>query len=77
MRQREGGLSGQWTHLDQDSKEEAGAELLHTLGCHAAVVAVVSLLLQGMGLHFWLLPVAWEEGGQGCWWGAGCMNHTG
>lgn len=57
------------THLYQNSKEEANAELLHALGSHAAVIAVVSLLLQGVRLHSWLLTVAWGEGDQGCYCG--------
>lgn len=56
------GVSGGWPHLDQDGKKEAGAELMHTLGCHAAVIAVVGLLLQDTGFHIWQLPVAWREG---------------
>lgn len=59
------GAPGWWPHLNQDGKEEAGAELLDALGRHAAVIAVVSLLLQGVGLHVWQLPVAWEEGAGG------------
>lgn len=60
-----GGTTGWRPHLDQDGKEQAGAQLLHTLGCHAAVIAVVSLLLQGLGLHILKLPVAWAESGRG------------
>lgn len=66
MGQTEGeGVSGGWPHLDQDGKKEAGAELMHALRCHAAVIAVVGLLLQDTGLHIWQLPVAWREGGWG------------
>lgn len=50
------------TYLDQDAEEERSAELLHPLGRHAAVIAVVSLLLQGVRLYLQLLPAAWEEG---------------
>lgn len=49
---------GWWSHLDQDGKEEACTELLHAFGCHAAVVAVFSQLLQGIGLQVWQFPVA-------------------
>lgn len=59
------GVSGGRPHLDQDGKKEAGAELMHALGCHAAIIAVVGLLLQDTGLHIWQLPVAWREGGWG------------
>ena len=62
---RERGGDGWWSHPDQNGKEEAGAELLHALGRHAAVIAVVGLLLQGVRLHVWKLPVAWAEHGQG------------
>lgn len=33
------------TYLYKNCEEEADAELLHTLGSHATVIAVVSLLL--------------------------------
>lgn len=56
---------GWWPHPDQNGEEEAGAELLHALGRHAAVIAVVGLLLEGVGLHVWKFPVAWAERGQG------------
>lgn len=49
-------------HLDQDGEKEARAELLHTFGRHAAVVAVVCLFLQAIGLYAGHLPVAWEGG---------------
>lgn len=62
---RERGGNSWWPHPDQNGEEEAGAELLHALGCHAAVIAVVRLLLQGVGLHVWKLPVAWTERGLG------------
>lgn len=55
-------MPGWWPHPDQDSKEEASAELLHAFGRHAAVIAVVSLLLHRTGLHIWRCTVAWKEG---------------
>lgn len=72
-----------WLHLDHDGKEEAGAELLHALGRHAAVIAVVGPLLQDTGRHVWQLPVAWKESGRGnagrvlcaCWPWLGNGQH--
>lgn len=72
---RERGGDGWWPHPDQNGEEEAGAELLHALGCHAAVIAVVGLLLQGIGLHVWKFPVAWAERGQGFMGRCGEQQH--
>lgn len=71
--EQEEGAPGLWPHLNQDGKEEASAELLDTLGSHAAVIAVVGLLLQGLGLQVRQLPVAWEEGGCGAAGGVRCV----
>lgn len=45
---------------DEDREEEVGAELLHSLGCHLAVVAVVCLLLDGLLPQPDWAPRAWE-----------------
>lgn len=68
------GALGWRPHLNQDGKEEAGAELLDALGGHAAVIAVVGLLLQGLGLKVGQLPAAWEEGGCGASGRVLCMR---
>ena len=49
------------SYPDEDGKEEVSTELLHPLGSHLPVVAVICLSLDGLFLHL--------DGGAGTWKG--------
>lgn len=48
------------SYPDKDGKEEVGAELLHPLGSHLSVIAVLCLSLDGLLLHLDGRADTWE-----------------
>lgn len=55
------GEDGLGSYPDKDGKEEVSTELLHSLGSHLPVIAVICLSLDGLFLHL--------DGGAGTWEG--------
>lgn len=49
------------SHPDEDGEEEVSAELLHPLGSHLPVIAVVCLFLDGLFLHLDRGAGTWER----------------